>query len=73
MKQDSFNFMLMEWRYQETVYYSELFQGQLFTCPSCQEEPQTIHIDGNSKLFRYKAAGRYENHNLLCYTPCLVL
>lgn len=57
IKQDVLNFTIAEWRKQEVLFY-ESMTGGLFHCPACQDEPHTIHIDGNAKLFRYKAAGR---------------
>lgn len=59
LKQDVLNFTVAEWRHWESRYYEEV-AGDLFHCPACQDQPHTIHIDGNAKLFRYKAAGRYD-------------
>ncbi|XP_067944862.1 uncharacterized protein [Watersipora subatra] len=58
LKQDVFNYSMSEWRIQETNYLSKATGGSLFSCPACLDEPHAIHIDGNAKLFHYRAAGR---------------
>jgi hypothetical protein len=52
IKQDAFNYAMTEWRQQE-LRYLQATTCNLHNCPSCQESPHTIHLDGNAKLFRY--------------------
>lgn len=58
MKQDCFNYTFSEWRRQERIYLEMLSGGDIFSCPACTDSPHVVHIDGNSKLYRYKKQSR---------------
>ena len=46
-----------EWRYFN--FEKDKFMGKnWFECPSCAVSQHSCHVDGNSKLYRYKSAGK---------------
>jgi len=56
MSQDTFNCCFLEWKKAESFFFHHV--AQTFNCPCCGASPHAVHIDGNMKLYKYKAAGR---------------
>jgi hypothetical protein len=48
-----------QWRNNEYQRMHAATAGKPFVCPACGDEPYVVHLDGNNKLYRYSAAGRY--------------
>lgn len=46
---------MREWKRLEEAALQQ--NHDLLRCPACADEPHAIHMDGNSKLYRYSKAG----------------